>query len=201
MLNQTTWLGKASSSWLDVSNWSKGIPSIGVHAYIPDNSTTLFHPIISSNLKMNFTLKNDGRVEIDAELYIQKNGIFQNYGLTKVSDIGTLNNEGNVINFGEWVNEGTCDNKRIFTNHYRMFNEGLFDNENTFVNIGTFVNTGVIDNHRSINNSGKLENFNILENHGFAEVSNKGFFPEEFIEEHEMTIPSREDILTKLTIE
>ncbi len=185
MSNQTTWTGQVDSTWNNASNWTNGIPSFGIHAYIPSKASTSNFPIIDNNLKVNFTLKNDGEISIEAVFLIQKNGIFQNYGVVKNTDAGSVVNEGNIINFGEWINEGCCDNKRIFTNNHQLFNNGLIDNENTFVNIGSLVNTGVIDNHLSINNAGTLENFNIIENHGSAEVLNRGFFPEMFIQSEE----------------
>jgi len=167
MSNQTTWSGTAGSTWSDPANWTKGVPTMGIHAYIPPSTSTTNQPVIHKNIKINFTLKNDGFLHIQAEILLQNKGIIQNYG--------TIQNE--------WVNEGTCDNKRIFTNKHRLFNEGVFDNTNTFVNIGNLVNTGVIDNHKAINNSGHLENFNIIENHDFSEILDTGFFPEEFIQD------------------
>jgi len=183
MSNQTTWSGTISNTWSDPSNWTKGVPSIGIHAYIPPSASTPYQPVINKNVKINFTVKNDGFLHIHAEILLQNKGMIQNYGTIQNHTDGTVVNEGNIMNFGEWVNEGTCDNKRIFTNKYRMFNEGIFDNENTFVNIGDLVNTGIIDNHKAINNSGNLENFNIIENHGFSEILDSGFFPEEFVQD------------------
>ena len=202
MSNQTTWTGNISNQWSDASNWTQGVPSMGVHAYIPSAVVIKQFPIVSSNLKVNFTLKNDGQIQIMAELYIQTKGIIQNYGTLKNCDIGTIINEGNIMNFGEWINEGTCDNKRLFSNNHRLFNNGLIDNENTFVNLGNLVNTGVIDNHKAINNAGNLENFNIIKNHGKAEIYNKGFFPEDFISrEQEEPILQNNNQFTNLILD
>ncbi len=180
MSNQTIWTGKANNQWSNTANWTSGIPSFGIHAFVPRMDEETSYPVIDKNLKVNFTLKNEGKIVIESELYIQKNGIFQNYGIVKNDNIGTVVNEGNIMNFEEWINEGTCDNKRIFTNNHRFFNEGLIENHNTFVNLGSLVNTGFIDNHMVINNAGSLENFNIIENHGSAQVLDEGFFPEGF---------------------
>lgn len=183
MLNQTIWNGKVSQNWTEIANWTNGVPTFGIHAHIPNLGTDSRYPVISNNLKINFTLKNDGILHIEAELLIQQNGILQNYGRIKNSDIALVTNEGNVINFGEWINQGACENKRIFTNNHRLFNEGLIENNNTFVNLGSLVNTGVIDNYKAINNAGRLENFNIIENHGKAEIIDEAFFPKGFTNE------------------
>lgn len=181
MLNQTTWTGQVSHLWSEGANWTNGVPSMGVHAYIPKMDSSANAPLISTNLKVNFTLRNDGELCIDAILFVQRNGILQNYGTVKNNDISTITNQGNIMNFGIWINEGTLDNQRIFTNKHQFFNDGNLDNENTLVNMGSLINTGVIDNHKAINNSGTLENFNIIENHGTAEILDTGFFPDEFI--------------------
>ena len=183
MSNQTIWTGKSSSTWSDHANWTQGVPSLGIHAIIPKVEEKCFSPVIASNLKINFTLKNDGHLIIESQLFVMNNGIIQNYGTIKIENIGTLENEGNVLNFGECINEGTIENKKVFSSKHRLFNDGLIDNKNTFVNLGSIVNTGVIDNYNIISNHGAFENFNIVENHGEGQVQNKGFLPEAFINE------------------
>jgi hypothetical protein len=180
MLNQTTWTGKVSSSWTEITNWTNGIPSFGIHAHIPKKSELARYPLISKNLKINFTLKNDGEIHIAAELFIQQIGILQNYGIVKNCKNGTVVNEGNIMNFSEWINIGHCKNKRIFTNNHRFFNEGTLDNNNTFINLGSLVNTGEINNSKTINNSGRWENFNIVNSHPDAQITEEEFFPENF---------------------
>ena len=180
MLNQTIWTGKTSSNWTENSNWTNGIPSFGIHAYIPEKGAVSYCPLISKNLKINFTLKNDGEIHIAAELFIQQIGILQNYGVVKNCNNGIVLNEGNIMNFGEWVNIGTCENKRIFTNNHRFFNEGILNNNNTFINLGSLVNTGEINNSKTINNSGRWENFNIVNSYPDAQITEEEFFPENF---------------------
>ena len=180
MLNQTIWTGKISAAWTEHANWTNGIPSFGIHAHIPKKNDVPHSPLISKNLKINFTLKNDGEIHIAAELFIQQIGILQNYGIVKNAKNGTVVNEGNIMNFGEWVNIGTCENKRIFTNNHRFFNEGILDNKNTFINLGSLVNTGEVNNSKTINNSGRWENFNIVNSHPNAQITEEEFFPENF---------------------
>lgn len=177
MSNQTIWTGLKDNNWLNALNWSKGIPSIDRHAFIPKLRREDRYPIISRNLKINFTLKNEGQINFQAEIYIMPNGILQNYGQITNVNTGTVINQGNVMNFGEWINEGTLENNKIFTNQHRCFNEGLIENHNTLVNIGSFVNTGTIDNFLAINNNGTLENFNIIENHVEGVVTNDSVLP------------------------
>lgn len=173
MLNQTIWTGLKSNDWLDANNWTKGVPGANRHAIIPQLNRADRYPLISKNLKINFTLKNQGKVRIEAEVFLMSNGIIQNYGQFTNTNVGTLVNQGNVINFGEWINEGTLENNNIFTNQHRCFNEGLIENHNTFVNIGDIVNTGVMDNFSEISNKGVLENFNIIETHNQGNINDK----------------------------
>ncbi len=173
MLNQTIWTGLKSTDWLDSNNWTKGVPATSRHAIIPQLSRDDRYPVITKNLKINFTLKNQGKLSIEAEVFVMPNGFIQNYGQVANTNVGTLVNQGNVINFGEWINEGTLENNKTFTNQHRCFNEGVIENHNTFVNIGDIVNTGVIDNFSGIDNNGSLENFNIISNHDQGNIKDE----------------------------
>jgi hypothetical protein len=181
MTSMTSWTGKKGTNWFEKKNWSKGIPSANLHAHIPANPEGENFPIIKRKLSVDFTLKNDGKFENEGLIEIKENGLFQNEGSFENFATGTFTNSGNSINSGEIINSGTIDNSRIFTNSGSLHNEGLIENQNTVVNLGDCLNTGRIDNFSLISNSGTLENYNIIENKGDGKIENKGFIPEELI--------------------
>jgi len=181
MNSMTNWTGKSGKNWFDPLNWSHGVPSKDLHAYIPVNPEGECFPLVSDKLCVDFTLKNDGKIEIEGLMVIKESGIFQNDGFIENLETGTFVNSGNIINIGEFINSGTLDNNKIFTNSGTFHNEGLIENENTIVNLGTWLNTGMIDNFSLIANSGTFENFNILENKRDGKIEDKGFILEELI--------------------
>ncbi len=181
MNSMTSWTGKNGKNWFDPENWSEGVPSKELHAYIPVNPSGKYFPLISDKLSIDFTLKNDGKIEIEGFFVVKENGILQNDGFIENLETGTLVNSGNIMNTGEIINSGTFDNHKIFTNSGTLHNDGLIENENTFVNLGNWLNTGTIDNFSMIANSGTFENFNIIENKREGKIEDKGFIPEELI--------------------
>lgn len=181
MNSMTSWTGKISNNWFDPQNWTKGVPSTNLHAYVPSKPEGAHFPFILEKLIIDFTIKNDGKIENEGLIALKENGILQNVGCIENHATGTLVNSGNFINTGEILNAGTLDNNKIFTNGGTLHNEGLFENENTFVNLGNLLNTGIVDNVSLITNSGTLENYNIIENKGEGKIENKGFIPEELI--------------------
>ena len=181
MISMTSWTGKNSNNWFNSGNWTKGIPSTNLHAHIPSDPEGECFPCILDKLSIDFTLKNDGKIENKGFIVLKENGIIQNEGEIENHAIGTFVNSGNIFNAGEIINSGTMDNNKIFTNSGSMHNEGLMENENTFVNLGNLINTGMVDNFSLITNSGTLENYNIIENKGEGKIENKGFIPEELI--------------------
>ncbi len=182
MINTTTWNGKKSTQWFDPENWTHGIPSTNLHAYIPSETESGRFPSVAEKLCIDFTLKNDGKFANEGLIVLKENGIFQNAGIFENHEIATLVNSGNMTNTGELINSGTLDNHKIFTNHGKLHNEGLFENENTVVNPGSWMNTGTIDNFGLISNAGgTLENYNIIENKDQGKIENKGFIPEDLI--------------------
>jgi hypothetical protein len=181
MNSMTSWTGKNGKNWFDPENWTHGVPSKNVHAYIPVNPAGKHFPLITDKLCIDFTLKNDGKIENEGLMVIKENGIFQNDGFIENLETGTFVNSGNIINTGEIINSGTFENNKIFTNGGILHNEGLIENENTIVNLGNWLNTGMIENFSLIANSGTFENFNILENKNDGKIEDKGFIPEELI--------------------
>ncbi len=181
MISMTSWTGNIGKNWFDSENWSEGIPSTNLHAHIPSNPESGNFPSILNKLSIDFTVKNDGKIENEGFIVVKENGILQNEGEIENQATGTFVNSGNIINTGEFINSGTMDNNKVFTNSGSLHNEGLFENENMFVNLGTFMNTGIVDNFSLITNAGTLENYNIIENRRDGKIENKGFIPEELI--------------------
>jgi len=181
MISMTSWTGKNNTNWFDSGNWTEGVPSANLHAHIPSNPESERFPNVLDKLSIDFTIKNDGKIENEGFIVLKENGILQNEGEIENHATGTFVNSGNIFNAGEIINSGTFDNNKIFTNSGSLHNEGLIENENIFVNLGNLINTGMIDNFSLISNSGTLENYNIIENKGEGKIENKGFIPEELI--------------------
>ena len=181
MNSMTSWTGKNGKKWSDPENWTKGVPSKNLHAYIPAAPEGDCFPLVVNKLRIDFTVKNDGSIENEGFIVVKENGILQNDGTIENHATGTFVNSGNTFSAGEFINSGTLDNHKIFTNSGTLHNDGLIENENTFVNLGECLNTGIIDNFSLIANSGIIENFNIVENKKEGKIEDKGFIPEELI--------------------
>ena len=44
MSNQTTWIGTIDNNWFIPDNWTKGLPGLGLHAYIPKLDNVEYYP-------------------------------------------------------------------------------------------------------------------------------------------------------------
>jgi hypothetical protein len=83
---------------------------------------------------------------------------------------GILNIYGTVINFDQFTNEGTINNRSGNT----LDNRGTLTNEGTIINHtnGKIRNTGIIDNNGTITNNGEFQSVQTAEEMGVIDGSN-----------------------------
>ena len=115
MATWTTWNGNKSNKWSDQDNWSKGLPSKGVHALIPAAPEGGYSPKIVNSATIDFTLKNNGSLKNEGLLTVEKEGIIQNDGNFINGPKGTIINKGIVINNGAFSDQGKLNNEKVFT--------------------------------------------------------------------------------------
>ncbi|MEJ6795186.1 MAG: hypothetical protein QNK63_00605, partial [Flavobacteriales bacterium] len=157
-LSQTTFTGVISSDWHTEGNWDNGFPGPGNDATIQIESNV----IISDGLDIDYTLHNEGDIEIN-EVSLVITGTIENIGnisaygtaLIEIQPSGSINNLSGVIsNFASIYNAGF------------IYNDGFIDNEGYFLihDSGAVVNepTGFIDNSGEVFNDGAVDNFGLI---------------------------------------
>ena len=162
-LSQTTFTGVISSDWHTEGNWDNGFPGPGNDATIQIESNV----IISDGLDIDYTLHNEGDIEIN-EVFLVVTGTIENIGnisaygtaLIEIQPSGSINNLSGVIsNFASIYNAGF------------IYNDGFIDNEGYFLihDSGAVVNepTGFIDNSGEVFNDGAVDNFGLINQCGF----------------------------------
>ena len=157
---QTTWLGKENCDWDFPDNWTNGVPSTSNHAYIPSTTIDENFPIISGNLTINFTIKNDGNLTIEGVVNLTPNGLIQNDGTIEILNVGTLINEGKILNINTLLNKGTLVNKKMITNGGTLINDGVLDNEAAIHNLNELLNNGFIDIDAELVGEGRIDGTN-----------------------------------------
>lgn len=162
---QTTWLGKENVDWDCPDNWTNGIPSTSNHAFIPATTNDDNFPVLTSNLTIDFTLKNKGIITIENTTEIIRDGLIQNEGTIEISNIGTLINDGKFVNLETINNSGTIVNKKIIVNEGVLFNEGVIDNEETIVNMKELLNNGFIDTDSELVGDGNMSGADRVDYH------------------------------------
>lgn len=153
---QTTWLGKENTDWHCPDNWTNGIPTAFNHAFIPATTNDNNFPILTTNLAIDFTLKNEGIITIENTTEILEIGLIQNEGIIEIANIGTLINNGKFVNLGTITNEGTIHNQKIIVNEGVLNNDGVIDNEDSIVNMKDLFNNGFIDSDSDLVNDGEI---------------------------------------------
>jgi len=162
---QTTWLGKENADWDCPDNWSNGIPSTFNHAFIPATTNDDNFPILTANLSIDFTLKNEGLITIENTTEIFENGLIQNEGTIEIVNIGTLINNGKFVNLDIINNSGTIVNQKIIINEGTLFNEGVIDNEDSIVNMKELFNAGFIDTDAELVGEGEIAGIDRIDYH------------------------------------
>lgn len=153
---QTTWLGKENTDWNCPDNWTNGIPNTFNHAFIPATTNNNNFPILTTNLSIDFTLKNEGSISIENTTEIIGDGLIQNEGTIEIINVATLINNGKFVNLGTITNYGTIINKKTIVNEGRLNNDGVIDNEDSIVNMKELFNSGFIDTDSELTGEGEL---------------------------------------------
>ena len=164
-ITQTTWLGQENSDWDLPENWTFGVPSSCNHAYIPATTNKDNFPIISGNLTLNFTIKNDGCLFIEGTVEVSPEGLIQNEGTIEIVNIGTLINDGKIINNNKLINYGTIINRKLITNGGTIVNDGVLDNEASIHNLNELLNSGFIDTDNEFVGEGNIVGTDRIEFH------------------------------------
>ena len=90
MNNMTSWTGNNGNNWFDPGNWTMGLPSTNLHGYIPENPKGDCFPVVFDKLCIDFTLKNDGKIENEGLIAIKENGILQNNGILENQETAAI---------------------------------------------------------------------------------------------------------------
>ncbi|MEM9822905.1 MAG: hypothetical protein AAF985_17630 [Bacteroidota bacterium] len=131
----TVWTGLQGQHWLDLANWTKGLPSQENHAFIPRQPEGHHFPVISTHCEINFTLKNEGLLIIQGQLIIMEDGFLQNDGLVDNAEGGRINNFGRINNYGTLINQGFIDNQHVLINGNTIENQGSILGENQIIDL------------------------------------------------------------------
>lgn len=124
-LKYTEWTGKKDNHWSDEENWSDGLPFRYLHAYIPRVPQGNHFPEITTEMTLNFTIKNEGVIGNAGRLELQEEGLLQNYGIFKNHRAAQLVNNGKIINQGIVRNWGAINQLNVFCNFHVLENDGV----------------------------------------------------------------------------
>ena len=161
----TTWLGKTNTDWNCPDNWTNGVPATFNHAFIPATTKDNNFPVLTANLTIDFTIKNEGLITIENTTEILGRGLIQNEGTIEIVNIGTLINNGKFVNLEIINNYGTIVNKKIIVNEGTFFNEGVIDNEDSIVNMKDLFNKGFIDTDSELSGGGEITGSDRIDYH------------------------------------
>lgn len=142
----TTWTGNLGHHWLDLGNWSNGLPSANHHAYIPQQPIGNHFPIVTNHCQIDYTIRNEGVICNEGEFNILKDGFLQNYGVLENGENAKLVNYGNLINHGTLVNHGYLENQHVLVNGQVIKNEGSILGENQIVQLDEVYASGILEN-------------------------------------------------------
>jgi len=131
----TVWTGQQGSHWLNLGNWTKGLPSPNNHAFIPQQPSGHHFPVISTHCEINFTLKNEGILINEGRLIVLEAGFIQNDGLIDNAEGARLDNFGRFNNHGTFLNQGLIDNQHVLINGSIIDNQGSILGENQIIDL------------------------------------------------------------------
>lgn len=141
----TTWTGTVSSSWVDIGNWSDGVPILSSAVVITQVNTN--NPNISTNVGVKSITINTG-----GSLTISTNGVLSVNGASSqaVLNNGSILNNG-IMNLGDISNIGASG----------IINNGSFNNaQNAHINVDRTSQKAIV-NSASLTNSGEINIGNI----------------------------------------
>jgi hypothetical protein len=121
---------------------------------------------------------NLGLVNFHSNSYAYNYGFISSEGAMRIWKGGTLTNHFNLINLGTLDNEGDIINEEVFWNSGFLWNlvDGNISNGNSFINAGDISNEGAIYNQGTFVNIVNLRNLGRFIITTGSTLTNQGFF-------------------------